>query len=300
MSAQFGPFLEKIIQLALWMTIIVAAFVPLERLFAVHPHRVLRKGFWTDLGYYFLNGLTISTLLSVPASLLGWGVHQLIPASFLEMMGNLPLWARMSLGLVAGEIGYYWAHRFSHEIPFLWRFHAIHHSAEEVDFLTNSRAHPVDMVFSRFCGILPLYVLGLGGPLNLEGSVVPIAVTLFGTLWGFFIHANVKWRFGPLEWLISTPAFHHWHHTKSGPINRNYSSTLPWLDKLFGTLYLPNQFPDDYGIKGPMPDHLIDQLVHPLFPPPARKAPAVPALEEPPGPQETAEEEAAHAEAIAG
>lgn len=298
MSGSFLMMLGKVAQLAFWMAIIVSVFVPLERLFAVRPQQVLRKGFWTDLGYYFLNGLTIATLLSVPAGLLGWGVHQLVPASFLEMMGGLPLWARMALGLVAGEIGYYWAHRLGHEVPFLWRFHAIHHSAEEVDFLVNSRAHPVDMIFSRFCGILPLYVLGLAGPLDLEGSLVPVAVTLFGTFWGFFIHANVKWRFGPLEWLVSTPAFHHWHHTRSGPIDRNYASTLPWLDKLFGTFYLPPVFPDDYGIQQPMPADLVDQLVHPFFPTPA-PSPPVPTEPESLEPTEVAMESEVEAEAVA-
>ena len=158
---------------------------------------------------------------------------------------------------MAGEIGYYWGHRWSHEIPFLWGFHSIHHSAEEIDFLVNTRAHPLDMVFSRFCGLVPIYVLGLGGPVGPAGSVVPVLVTLIGTVWGFFIHANLRWRFGPLEWLISTPAFHHWHHTRTGPINRNYSSTLPWLDRIFGTHYLPrSEWPEAYGIKAKLPDTL--------------------------------------------
>ena len=132
---------------------------------------------------------------------------------------------------MAGEVGYYWGHRLSHEIPFLWDFHAIHHSAEEVDFLVNSRAHPVDLVFGRFCALAPLYALGLGSRSGARGSLVPVLVTLMGLVWGFFIHANLRWRFGPLEWLVTTPAFHHWHHTRTGPINRNYSSTLPWLDR---------------------------------------------------------------------
>jgi sterol desaturase/sphingolipid hydroxylase (fatty acid hydroxylase superfamily) len=104
------------------------------------------------------------------------------------------------------------------------------------------------MVFGRFCALLPLYVLGLGSPAAGSSTAVPVVVTLISTVWGFFIHANLRWRFGPLEWLISTPAFHHWHHTKTGPINRNYASTLPWLDRIFGTYYLPKEWPDCYGI----------------------------------------------------
>jgi sterol desaturase/sphingolipid hydroxylase (fatty acid hydroxylase superfamily) len=253
-----------ILRLSSWLAILAVIFVPLERLFAVRPQKILRKEIGTDLGYYFLNSLLPALLLSVPVGLLAWAVHRAVPGGFLAATAALPLWARMLAGLVAGEVGYYWGHRWCHEVPFLWRFHSIHHSAEEIDFLVNSRAHPIDMVFGRFCALVPMYVLGLGGPVGPSDSVVPVTVTLIGTVWGFFIHANLRWRFGPLEWLISTPAFHHWHHTRTGPINRNYASNLPWIDWLFGSLYLPGEWPEDYGIKAKMPDSLAEQLVYPL------------------------------------
>ena len=228
-----GTFLP-IIRLSAWLTILVVIFVPLERLFAAHPREIFRKGFVTDLGYYFLNSLLPAALIGAPLGVLAWFAHAALPDAFLAMMGTLPLGVRVALGLVVGEVGYYWGHRWSHEIPLLWRFHAIHHAAEEVDFLVNTHAHPVDMVFSRFCGLVPIYLLGLSGPIGQAGSTVAITTALIGTVWGYFIHANLRWRFGPLEWLVSTPAFHHWHHTRTGPLNRNYASTLPWLDRLFG------------------------------------------------------------------
>jgi sterol desaturase/sphingolipid hydroxylase (fatty acid hydroxylase superfamily) len=275
-----GPHLHAslitVLRVCLWLLILVMIFVPLERLFAAHPQKVFRKAIGVDLVYYFLSSLLPAALLSIPVGLLAWGVHHVVPGGLLATTAALPLWARAVAGLVAGEIGYYWGHRLSHEIPFLWRFHSIHHSAEHVDFLVNSRAHPVDMVFSRFCGLVPIYVLGLGGPLGPSGSFVPVLVTLVGMTWGFFVHANVRWRFGPLEWLISTPAFHHWHHTLDGPINHNYSSTLPWLDWLFGTHYLPkNEWPAAYGIDEKLPDSVIGQLAHPLRVEP-RAAAAIP------------------------
>jgi sterol desaturase/sphingolipid hydroxylase (fatty acid hydroxylase superfamily) len=240
-------------------------FVPLERLFAAHPQKILRKQFGVDLGYYILNSLVLALVFSIPLGILAWAANKTIPVSVLTATASLPLWARLMLALVAGEIGYYWGHRLSHEIPFLWDFHSIHHSAENIDFLVNSRAHPVDLVFGRICGLVPIFALGLGGPLDSGGSMVPVLVAAFGLFWGFFIHANVRWRFGPLEWLISTPAFHHWHHTLSGPINRNYSSTLPWLDAIFGTLYIPRkELPSAYGIKAKVPDSLLGQLSFPL------------------------------------
>ncbi|MFO0908725.1 MAG: sterol desaturase family protein [Isosphaeraceae bacterium] len=266
MNPGYQAFLIDVGRLSIWLLFLVAVFLPLERWFAVRPHRVLRKGALTDLSYYYINNLVPAALLSVPIALLAQLSHQLIPAGFLAWVAGLPLAARLGAAFVAGEFGYYWGHRWCHEVPFLWRFHAIHHSAEEMDFLVHTRAHPFDMAFGRFCGFVPIYVLGLGGPANLEGSLVPVAATLFGTMLGFFIHSNIRWRFGPLERVIATPAFHHWHHTRSGPIDRNFSSSLPWLDWIFGSLYLPAVWPDDYGIREPMPGNLVDQLVHPLFP----------------------------------
>ena len=269
MEQFIGPQLHTlvigIVRLSLWLVILVTVFVPLERVFAVHPQKILRKGIIVDLCYYFLSSLLPAVLLSVPIGLVAWTVHRAAPESFLAATAALPIWARVLAGLVAGDVGYYWGHRLSHEIPFLWDFHAIHHSAEEIDFLVNTRAHPIDMVFGRFCALVPLYVLGLAGPVGAEGTVVPVVVTLIGTVWGFFIHANLRWRFGLLEYLIATPAFHHWHHTRTGHINRNYSAVMPWLDRLFGTYHLPlNQWPAEYGIKAKLPDTLVGQLAYPL------------------------------------
>ena len=269
MDHPYPALLIDLFRLSLWLMALVVIFVPLERLFAVQPHQFFRKEMLNDLGYYFLSSLLPAFLISFPVAILAWLANRFVPDVVLSTTASLPLWARAIAGLVAGEVGYYWGHRWSHEIPFLWRFHAIHHSAEDMDFLVHTRAHPVDMVFGRFCGMVPIYVLGLGGPSSLQGSVVPVVVSVITTAWGFFIHANLRWRFGPLEWLISTPAFHHWHHTKTGPIDRNYSSNLPWLDWIFGSFYLPNHWPEDYGIKAKMPEAMVDQLVYPLFPAPA-------------------------------
>jgi sterol desaturase/sphingolipid hydroxylase (fatty acid hydroxylase superfamily) len=81
----------------------------------------------------------------------------------------------------------------------------------------------------------------------------PLLVVLVSTAWGFFVHANLRWRFGPLEWLVATPAFHHWHHTYEQPHNKNYSSMLPWMDRVFGTYHMPKAlWPGQYGIEEPM------------------------------------------------
>src|SRR5207244_4206653 len=102
-----------------------------------------------------------------------------------------------------------------------------------MDWLVNSRAHPVDKLVMRFSGLLPMYVLGLAQPLGNNLDYVPMIVAVVSNIWGFFIHSNVNWRLGWLEWLISSPAFHHWHHTNDGPelINKNYAAMLPLVDR---------------------------------------------------------------------
>jgi sterol desaturase/sphingolipid hydroxylase (fatty acid hydroxylase superfamily) len=262
-------FAVDILRLSLWLVLLLAIFVPVERIWALQPRRLFRKAFGTDLVYYFLSGFAPKFLLTLPLTLLAAVLHRTVPAGFYLSMAGIPVWLRIPAALVVGEVGSYWGHRWSHEIPFLWRFHSLHHSAEEIDWLVNTRAHPVDLFFVRFCGLVPMYVLGLAQPTANQFDLAPLLVTLVGTAWGFFIHANVTWRLGWLEWMVSSPAFHHWHHTNDGPdkINKNYSAMLPWVDRIFGTFYLPaRQWPVRYGIDAATPTGLPEQLVGPLFP----------------------------------
>jgi sterol desaturase/sphingolipid hydroxylase (fatty acid hydroxylase superfamily) len=164
-----------LVQLSGALVILTAIFIPLERLFALHPKKIFRKAILTDLGYYFLSGVVPSILLSVPLGLLAVGAHRFIPAGFTNAIAAWPLWVRVIASLVVSDIGAYWGHRWSHEIPLLWRFHAIHHSAEHMDFLVHTRSHPVDMVFTRLCALLPLYILGLvtlGTPAQAGASLI--------------------------------------------------------------------------------------------------------------------------------
>jgi len=259
----------QIFRLVVWLVVLAAIFTPLERLFGLHPKKIFRPAILTDLFYYFLSSLLPSLILSVPLALVASAVHHVIPHDYTAAIAAWPLWLRVGASLFVGEIGFYWGHRWSHEIPFLWRFHAIHHSPEHLDYLVNTRAHPVDMVFTRLCGLVPLYILGLASPARGSGSLIPVLIILAGTLLGFFIHSNVRWRFGPLERLIATPAFHHWHHTNDSPtlLNQNYSPMLPWVDQLFGTLYLPaDRQPLRYGIGEPIDPSLAAQLIDPFLP----------------------------------
>lgn len=257
--------LYDLARLATWLVLIFVVFLPLEQLFALRRRDLFSKRFASDLGYYFINSLIPGLLLGVPLMLAAWAGQHAVPYRVQAMVAAWPLWQRIVVGFVVGEIGFYWGHRWAHQIPLLWRFHAIHHAPEHVYFLISSRAHPIDNAFIRLCGLIPACVLGVASPLAPSGGVVAALIVIIATAWGFFIHANIRWRFGFLEWLIATPGFHHWHHTRSGPRDRNFASMLPLMDVLFGTAHLPrHEWPSVYGTETALPASLVGQLLFPF------------------------------------
>jgi sterol desaturase/sphingolipid hydroxylase (fatty acid hydroxylase superfamily) len=147
----------------------------------------------------------------------------------------------------------------AHTIPVLWRFHAVHHSAEELDWLVALRMHPVDLLLARAGSIGPLVALG----------VTPSAIALFLAVFGWqswFVHANVRVSYGPLRWLFVSPDFHHWHHCAEREAHdRNYASILACWDVLLGTVHLPSgRRPLRYGLDEPVPAGYLARLVHPF------------------------------------
>ncbi|MDR3404547.1 MAG: sterol desaturase family protein [Chthoniobacter sp.] len=260
-------------RLAIWLVLLVAIFVPLEWLCALHPKKIWRKQIGVDLGWYFINSLLPAAVISVPLAFVFRMMAALNPGGYYTMVAAWPLWVKLFLSLLVSDIGAYWAHRAMHTSPWLWRFHAIHHSAEELDWLVNTRAHPVDMVFSRLSSLTPVYLLGLAQTTGPHIDPVVAMVTIFGTVWTFFIHANIRVRLGPLEWLISSPAFHHWHHTNDEHRDRNFAFVFPLIDRIFGTAWLPKSWPPKYGIDAKVPTTLTGQFFD-LIEPPAARPPA--------------------------
>jgi sterol desaturase/sphingolipid hydroxylase (fatty acid hydroxylase superfamily) len=272
-------FLLQAVRICVVLVILTVVFAPLERFFSIRKAKLFYRNWPVDLGWYFLDGLATTFLLGPPVALIAWAVHAAVPSAVTGWAAGLPIWWRMAGAMVVGEVGFYWGHRWSHEFPFLWRFHAIHHSAEHVGFLVNTRAHPIDMIFTRLCGLALLYATGFASPVplnggSLGGDIVPVLVLLVGSFWSYFIHANIRVRLGFLEEIISTPAFHHWHHTREDHKDRNYSSMVPVIDRIFGTFYLPRHWPEEYGADTPMPPSVTGQLLQPFAPASRRETPA--------------------------
>ena len=238
-----------------------AIFVPLERLFALRGDQpVFRRHWLVDLTYFFVNSLLIEvlTVLTLKPALILFDWARLPSVS--QAVASLPLLVQVPLVILVADFTQYWVHRTFHAVPLLWPFHAIHHSAEEMDWLAGSRLHLVDVILTRGLTYVPIFVLGFS---NAALFVYVFLVAGQAT----FIHANVRWRFRRVRGLIATPAFHHWHHSaESEAVDKNFSVHTPIWDILFGTYYLPDSWPTRYGLSGggTVPRGWFTQLVYPM------------------------------------
>jgi sterol desaturase/sphingolipid hydroxylase (fatty acid hydroxylase superfamily) len=235
--------------LALDLLLLAAVFVPLERAFARLPAQpVFRRGWRTDLAYFFVSHLLVQLLALAtvtPALLLfRWaadsGLQQAVAAQ--------PLALQLVEAVLAADLASYAAHRAFHAVPWLWRFHAIHHSSEQLDWLAGSRLHLVDVIATRAVAFLPLFVLGFS-----EAALA--AYLVWVSAQATWIHANLRGRTGWLDHVLVTPRFHHWHHAAHAEAaDKNFAVHFPWIDRLFGTHHLPaGAWPARYGVLADAP-----------------------------------------------
>ena len=151
--------------------------------------------------------------------------------------GSWPLWGQLLLALVIAELGYYWAHRLGHEVDFLWRLHAAHHSVPRLYWFNSGHFHPLDTLLNYAAEVTPLLLLG-------AGPEVLVLFSVFTTTNGMLKHSNIALRLGVLNWVLSTAELHRWHHSKEpSEGNTNYGSNLVLWDLLFRTRFLPDRPP---------------------------------------------------------
>lgn len=244
------------------LLILATVFVPLESAFARLPaQRVFRPGWTTDLAHFAVSHLlvqaTVLLTLTPAAMFFRWAVSPLIQ----NAMAAQPIVLQFVEIMTIADLTQYGMHRLFHRVPWLWRFHQVHHSSRDMDWLASSRLHLVDIVITRAVGFVPVYVLGFApGP--------TYAYLVFVSFQAILIHANVSFAFGPLRYLLATPQFHHWHHAaESEAVDKNFAVHLPVIDWLFGTFYLPGRrWPSRYGLEGdPVPEGYGRQLAYPFL-----------------------------------
>lgn len=170
-----------------------------------------------------------------------------------------PVWAQIIVGLLIAEFGFYWAHRLAHEIPWIWPFHAVHHSVTRLWVINTGRFHFVDTALSVALSQPLLYLAGA----PVEVFMWVGGITAFS---GLLTHTNVVMKAGWLNYVFNTPQLHRWHHSKvleEG--NSNYGEVLMIYDLLFGTWILPDRRPPaGIGIHDEMPAGFGGQLAYPF------------------------------------
>ncbi len=237
-------------------------FIPVETLF---PHRadqgIFRYEWREDLFYYFVSSMMVQLLtwLSfIPANTLlavtSW-------SEFRAWVAALPFVVQFIAIMFLTDLVQYWVHRQFHRIPALWRFHAVHHSAQHMDWMAGARMHFLEILILRGTTVIPMIVLGFS-----QSAVNAYILVVY--LYATFVHSNLGWRFGILEKFMVTPRFHHWHHgIEKEAIDVNFAVHFPLFDRLFGTHHMPEdgRWPEGYGIGGhPVPKGYWQQFLHPF------------------------------------
>ncbi|MEM8987464.1 MAG: sterol desaturase family protein [Pseudomonadota bacterium] len=242
--------------------LICLIFIPLERLLALRNYKVLRSGWRVDLAHVFIGGLLVKFGISFVILIALAITEQFVPPGIQNAIGGQPLWLATIAAIVVADICFYTVHRMFHEVPFLWKFHAIHHSSERLDWLAAHRVHPVDQILTKGAGLFLLFVLGF----SLEAIILSQLIYKWHAL---LLHANTRIAIGPLKWLVASPHFHHWHHSDAPEaIDKNFAGQLSILDLVFGTYYAPEgKYPESYGCDTPVPDGYLGQIAYPLRPP---------------------------------
>ncbi|QKO22346.1 sterol desaturase family protein [Rhodoferax sp. BAB1] len=236
-------------------------FIFVEKLFALRKDQpVFRPEWQTDLHHFIVNHMVVGFILLATNLLVhrlfGWAAADGIQA----WVRDLPFVAAVLLILLVSDFVQYWTHRAYHEVPLLWRLHAVHHSAKSMDWLAGSRQHILELLITRTLVLAPIFVLGF------SKEVIDTYIVIVG-FQAVFNHANVSVRLGPLRYIIVTPNFHHWHHSQDKEaLDRNYAAHFAFLDYLFGTAVKSTKlWPERYGVLGDyVPNGFFKQLKFPF------------------------------------
>lgn len=236
-------------------------FAPLERALPHRGAQRLFRGEWNeDLFYYLISSMmvqVITFLALAPSSYINGHFGWL--DSLRSGVAGLPWLIQFALAMVLTDLAQYWFHRLFHRVPFLWGFHAVHHSAKSMDWLAGARMHFVEIVLLRGVTSLPLLTFGF------LPSVMQAYVGLV-YVYASLVHANVRGDFNWLgKWLV-VPRFHHWHHAiEAEGIDKNFAIHFPLIDRLFGTYYFPDSaWPTGYGVPETVPKGYLRQLRYPF------------------------------------
>lgn len=244
----------------IWFLVNFAIFVPLAFLIPARPEQPkFHFGTLIDCFYFFCTPALYQSIFRILLLFFGsLGLFHYFRSHL--CLNHLPLVVQVIIILLLTDFLQYWVHRIFHH-PRLWKFHAVHHSAIHVDWLTSVRFHPLNFIV--YSTLINVFVVSLGFSYQAFIILIP-----FNALFSALVHANLNWTYGPFKYVLASPVFHRWHHTyphEGG--NKNFAPNFPFFDLLFGTFYMPqDKKPELFGTKhGPADDDLVNQLVYPFI-----------------------------------
>jgi sterol desaturase/sphingolipid hydroxylase (fatty acid hydroxylase superfamily) len=261
-----GTTVLKILPISIALGIVFALLTHWSACNPGHPWWRKRE-LVTDILYWFLIPLAARFVrigLMVMGAAMLFNIHG--PEALINFYDDgfgplavLPLWAQALTFLIVSDFLTYWIHRGFHGAK-MWKYHAVHHSSEDLDWISAARFHPVNIFLGTVLVDVALLLAGIS-------PNVMLWVGPFTTATSAMVHANLNWTFGPFKYVLASPVFHRWHHTAA---NRggssNFAGTFPIWDVLFGTFYMPaNELPDAYGIEDQsFPEGFGGQMMYPF------------------------------------
>ncbi|MEC7781949.1 MAG: sterol desaturase family protein [Bacteroidota bacterium] len=231
---------------------------------------IFRRGFWLDAFYMIFNFFLFSligynALSNVGVELFNdflglFGIDNLVAIE----VQDFPVWAQLLIMFIIADFIQWNVHRMLHRVPWLWKFHQVHHSVKEMGFAAQFRFHFVETLVYKSAQYIPLAMIGFG----IEQFFV---VHMFSVFIGHLNHANLDWSYGPLGYVLNNPRMHIWHHAKALPpehkYGMNFGLSLSIWDYLFGTAYVPKSGKDiEIGFDGDerFPHDFTGQLTYPF------------------------------------
>jgi|SRR5579863_9838578 len=149
-----------------------------------------------------------------------------------HIVARQSLWVQVPAAIFIADLSGYWRHRLLHT-EWLWPFHAIHHTSEQVDWLSNERVHPVESIVTSLEQIVVLMFLGFGPAVVTINAFVRHAHSVLE-------HSNLRFSYGPLNYVLVSPRFHRWHHSDDPRVaHKNFANFFSCIDLLFGSFFLP-------------------------------------------------------------
>lgn len=239
------------------MIIIVSAaiiFIILERLFPyTKGQKVLREGFFDDLALYTIAQSYILSII-IFSFIINF-IDNTTGLSRLKLFADVPVWIQLIIFTVTHDIYIYFMHKWQHSNKWLWRIHEAHHSPKKVDWLSGSRSHALEILINQTVEFAPIVLLGSPPEVIAYKGVI-------SAIWGMYIHSNIDVKTGWLQKIINGPEMHRWHHSTGKGRNRNFATKFAVWDWIFGTAYLPDNKPDEYGLKTYFPAHYFKQTLY--------------------------------------